>query len=54
MQPLLSFMMLTLGTGAVATGMMDAVVPPTVLALREAVSVVATAAVLDGADDLAV
>ena len=54
LEPLLGFMLLTLGTVAVATGMMDAVVPPTVLALREAVAVVSALAVLDGADDLAV
>jgi hypothetical protein len=54
LEPLLGFMLLTLGTVAVATGMIDAVVPSTVWALREAVSVVATLTVLDGVDDLAV
>jgi len=34
--------------------MIDAVVPPTVLALIEAMAVVAALALLDGADDLAV
>jgi hypothetical protein len=38
----------------IATGMMDAVVPPTALALREAMAVVSAAASADGADDLAV
>ena len=46
--------MLTLWAVAVATGMMDAVVPSTVVALREAVAVMAAVALLDGADDLAV
>jgi hypothetical protein len=54
LEPLLGCMLLTLGTVAVATGMIDAVVPPTVWALREAVAVVAALTVLDGADDLAV
>src|SRR6266699_590913 len=53
-EPLLGCMMLTLGTVAVATGMIDAVLPPTVLALREAMAVVSAVARLDGADDLAV
>jgi hypothetical protein len=53
LEPLLGFMLLTLGTVAVATGMIDAVVPPTVWALIAAVSVVAALTVLDGADDLA-
>ena len=47
-------MLRTLGTVAVATGMMHAMAPSTVLALREAVAVVSTLAVLDGADALAV
>jgi hypothetical protein len=47
-------MMLTLWAVAVATGMMDAVLPPTVLALIEAVAVMAALALLDGADDLSV
>ena len=53
LEPLLGFMLLTLGTVAVATGMIDAVLPPTVLALIEAVAVVSTSTLLDGADDLA-
>src|SRR5207244_8224323 len=53
-EPLLSFMLLTLGAVAIAAGMMDAVLPPTVLALIEAVAVVSALAVLDGADDLTV
>ena len=47
-------MLLALGTGAVATGMLDAVVFPAVLALREAMAVSAALARLDGADGLAV
>ena len=53
-EPLLGFMLLTLGAVAVATGMMDAVVFPTGGALLEAVSVVAALTVWEGADDLAV
>jgi hypothetical protein len=53
-EPLLGCRLLTLGTVAVATGMMDAVVSPTAWALREAVTVMATAARLDGAAALAV
>jgi hypothetical protein len=47
-------MMLALWTVSIPTGMMNAVLPPTVLALIEAVSVMSAAAVLDGAADLAV
>ena len=47
-------MLLTLGTMAVATGMMDAVLALTSVALRETVAVVSTLAVLDGADHLPV
>jgi hypothetical protein len=47
-------MRLALGTGAVATRMMDAVLVATALALREAVALVPALAVLDGPDDLAV
>ena len=54
LEPLLGFMLLTLRTMAIATGMMDAVVAPTVLALIKAVAVRAAWALLDGADDLAV
>jgi hypothetical protein len=46
-------MMLTRWAVAVATGMMDAVLPPTVVALREAVAVMAAWARWDGAEDLA-
>ena len=53
-QPLLGCMMLTLGTVAVTTGMIDAVLPPTVWALREAMAVVSALARLDGTDDFAV
>jgi hypothetical protein len=53
-EPLRGFLLLTLGTMAVATGMMHTVLAPTVWTLREAVAVVATLAVLDGTDDLAV
>ena len=53
-KPLLGLMLLALGTVAVATGMLDAVLASTAWALREALSVMAATAVLDGADDLAV
>ena len=52
LEPLLGFRLLTLGTVPVATGMIDAVVPPTALALREAMAVMAALALLDGTDDL--
>ena len=52
-EPLLGFMLLTLGAVAVPTGMVHAVVSATGVALIQAVTVVSTAAVLDGADDLA-
>ena len=54
MEPLLGFMLLALGTVAVATGMMDAVLPPTAVALREAGAIVPALALLDSADALAV
>ncbi len=47
-------MMLALRAVAVATCVIDVVVCATALALIEAVAVVSTAAMLDGADDLAV
>ena len=47
-------MLLTLGTVAVPTGMVDTVLPPTGVALIQAVTILSAAAVLDGADDLAV
>ena len=53
LEPLQGFMLLTLGTVAVAAGMMDTVLLATTLALREAVAVVAALALLDGAADLA-
>ena len=53
-EPLLGCMLRALGTVAVATGVMDAVFFPTAWALREAMPIMAAAAVLDGADDLAV
>ena len=52
--PLLGCMLRTLGTVAVATGMVHAVLSPTVGALREAVSVRAALALVDGAHDCAV
>jgi hypothetical protein len=52
--PLLSFMMRTLGTVSVATGVMDAVLAATALALREAVTVVSTLAMQDGTEGLLV
>ena len=54
LEPLLGFMLLTLGAVAVATGMIDAVVARAVLTLIEAVAVCAALALLDGADDLTV
>jgi hypothetical protein len=54
LEPLGSFLLLALGTGAVATGMIDAVVPPTAWALREAMAVMAALALWEGADDLSV
>ena len=54
LEPVLGLRLLTLGTVAVATGMIDAVVPPTAWALREAMAVMAALALLDGADDLSV
>ena len=53
-EPLLGFMLLTLRAMTIATGMIDVVFFPTALALREAVSIVSAAAMLDGADDLTV
>jgi hypothetical protein len=52
-EPLRGWMRLTLGTVAVTTGMLDAVVSPAAWALREAVAVGAALALWDGADDLA-
>jgi hypothetical protein len=54
LEPLGGCMLLTLGTGAVATGMVDAVWSPPAGALREAMAGRTALARLDGADDLAV
>ena len=54
MKPLLGCMLLTLRAMPIATGMIDTVVPLTAWALREAMAIGAAAAVLDGAEDLAV
>jgi len=54
LEPLRGCRLLTLGTVAVPTGMGDTVLPPTGVAWIQAVTILATAAVLDGADDLAV
>ena len=54
LEPLLGCMLLTLGTVAVATGMMDAVLLPTALALIEAMAIRSTLAILDGMDGFAV
>jgi hypothetical protein len=53
-EPLPGFMLLPLGTVAVPTGMVDAVLALTVGALREAMAVRATWTLLEGTDDLAV
>ena len=52
-EPLRGCMLLALGTVAVATGMMDAVLPPTAVARREAVALGPAVALLESADDLA-
>jgi hypothetical protein len=54
LEPLLGFMLLTRRVVAVATGMVDAVVSPTGLALIKAVAVRAALALLDGVDGFAV
>ncbi len=54
LEPLLGLMLLALGTVAVATGMIDAVLLATTLALIEAMAIMPALALLDGADDLAV
>ena len=54
LEPLLRFMLLTLGTVTVTTGMIDAVVSATAWALIEAVAVRTALALLDGTDGLAV
>jgi hypothetical protein len=53
-EPLLGCMRLALGTVAVATSMLDAVLPSTAGARIEAVAIVSASALLDGADDPAV
>jgi hypothetical protein len=53
LSPLLGFVMLTLRARTIATGMIAAMWPSTVLALSEAMAVVAALALLDGADGLA-
>jgi len=52
-EPPLGFLVLTLRAVAVATGMIDAVVFSTALALIEAMSIVSAVAIADGVDDLA-
>ena len=47
-------MLLTWWAMTLATGMLDTVVPPTVVAVREAVTVMAALARWEGAEDLAV
>jgi hypothetical protein len=54
LKPLLGFMVLTLWTVSVATGMIDAVLFSTAWASLEAMSIVPALALLDGTDDLAV
>ena len=53
LEPLLGFMLLTLGAVAVATGMVHAVLLTTTRALIETMAVVAAAALLNSPDDLA-
>jgi hypothetical protein len=54
LEPLRGCMLLPLGTVAVATGMMDAVLASTAWALIEAVAIMAALALWDGAEDLSV
>ena len=54
LEPLPGLMLLALGTVAVATRMLDAVLPPTAGARIEAVALVSASALLAGADDGAV
>ena len=49
LEPLLSFMVLTLRTMSIAAGVIDAVLCPTALAQIEAMTIVSTTAVADGA-----
>jgi hypothetical protein len=53
-EPVLSFMILTLGAVAIAAGVVDAVLPATALAVIEAVSIVSALAVLNGTNGLVV
>jgi len=53
-EPLLGFMLLTLGAMTIATGMLDAVLLATAVAVIEAMAIVPALALWDGADDLAV
>ena len=53
-EPLLGLVPLAAGTMPVATGMLDAVVFPTGVALIQAVTIMPALVLLDGADDLAV
>jgi hypothetical protein len=53
LEPLRGCMLLPLGTVAVATGMSDAVLLPTALALIEAMAILSTLARLDGMDGVA-
>jgi hypothetical protein len=54
LEPRLGFLLLALGTVAVATGMVHVMLPSTRVALIEAVPIVAAVALLDGTEDLAV
>ena len=54
LEPLLGFLLRTLGAVAVATGMLDTVLPPTGVALIQAVTIMPALALLDGADNLTV
>jgi hypothetical protein len=54
LEPRLGFLLLALGTVAVATGMVHVMLPPTGGALIQAVAVVAAVAVWDGTEDLTV
>lgn len=53
-KPLLGCLRLALGTGPVATGMVDPVLLATAVALREAMAIASAVAVLDSAAALAV
>ena len=53
-EPVLGFVVLTLGAGAIAAGVVDAVLPATALAVLEAVSIMSALAVLNGTNGLVV